>query len=394
MRSRRSRSRCSRRSTSACSSCTTSTTKAPVVFQTRWTMSYLRGPLSSDQIRALTPESRPKPAAGASRRPVARAPLSRAASRSGVRRRGPERPRPIVAPGHPAVLRARPPRRGRRSYTPVVAWRGARRVRRRQARHRRGPRRRLRGAIRAGAVAVDWANGDAARRGDGRPPRARSPAGASFLTVPAPALQAKNYAAWKQGLREVAAQSEKLELMRHARPEADLGSRRERARFSGSAFTTRSASPATRPSTPCARSTRRGRRDSTSSASRAAVGRARIRAGVPAEAADRPVGGRHDLSGPSSAARRSRRRLARPRDDGGARRGPSPMKETADMRRASESVEAVQQQISELESAAREETQAIAAEDRRGAGPRPRAHAGAETRPGHRAGVALGWDPR
>ena len=32
--------------------------KAPVVFQTRWTLSYLRGPLSRDQIRALTPGGR------------------------------------------------------------------------------------------------------------------------------------------------------------------------------------------------------------------------------------------------------------------------------------------------------------------------------------------------
>ena len=32
--------------------------KAPIVFQTRWTLSYLRGPLSRDQIRALTPRRR------------------------------------------------------------------------------------------------------------------------------------------------------------------------------------------------------------------------------------------------------------------------------------------------------------------------------------------------
>ena len=31
--------------------------KAPVVFQTRWTLSYLRGPLSRDQIRSLTPQA-------------------------------------------------------------------------------------------------------------------------------------------------------------------------------------------------------------------------------------------------------------------------------------------------------------------------------------------------
>ncbi len=44
---------------------------APVVFQTRWTLSYLRGPLSRDQIRALTPEAAAQPADVASRPPVA-----------------------------------------------------------------------------------------------------------------------------------------------------------------------------------------------------------------------------------------------------------------------------------------------------------------------------------
>ena len=51
--------------------------QAPVVFQTRWTLSYLRGPLSRDQIRALTPRD------GTSASPESRGPSPepRAASR-------------------------------------------------------------------------------------------------------------------------------------------------------------------------------------------------------------------------------------------------------------------------------------------------------------------------
>jgi hypothetical protein len=62
---------------------------APELFQTRWTLSYLRGPLDRDQIKQLSgapavttkaaqPPSKPGPAAGGGRRPVLPAGISEA----------------------------------------------------------------------------------------------------------------------------------------------------------------------------------------------------------------------------------------------------------------------------------------------------------------------------
>jgi hypothetical protein len=67
----------------------------PTVFETRWTLSYLRGPLSRDQIKALTAQRRESPA---------RAP----AAQAGVGSAGPPAPAPAAAPeprgtGRPVV---------------------------------------------------------------------------------------------------------------------------------------------------------------------------------------------------------------------------------------------------------------------------------------------------
>jgi hypothetical protein len=49
---------------------------APVVFETRWVMSYLRGPLTREQIRLLMPDRRPAPPARAAPGPAAQAPAA------------------------------------------------------------------------------------------------------------------------------------------------------------------------------------------------------------------------------------------------------------------------------------------------------------------------------
>ncbi len=81
--------------------------KAPMVFQTRWTLSYLRGPLSRDQIRALTPEAAVQPADAAS--PTSAA-ADKASAAAGQRPDGrqPRRRRRAAdrSSGHPAVLRS------------------------------------------------------------------------------------------------------------------------------------------------------------------------------------------------------------------------------------------------------------------------------------------------
>jgi hypothetical protein len=82
----------------------------PAIFHTRWAMSYLRGPLTREQIRALT-AARPLEGSGAAAAPVARvAPAAPVAAPAG---------RPVLPPTVPQVfLPARVA--GEFDYTPVL----------------------------------------------------------------------------------------------------------------------------------------------------------------------------------------------------------------------------------------------------------------------------------
>ena len=133
--------------------------KAPVVFQTRWTLSYLRGPLSRDQIRSLTPQQ--ESARGAGTRQPEAATQKPAAGAAGFRAAD-------CLSGRPTVLRAR--RCHRRSLQARRPGRGTRRVWRWQTRYRRGPGRRLRGAVRIRGAGGRLVDGGARRGHDGRPP--------------------------------------------------------------------------------------------------------------------------------------------------------------------------------------------------------------------------------
>ena len=124
------------------------------------------------------------------------------------------------------------------------------------------------------------------------------------------------------------------------------------ARLPDSVRRMRRARRATKRSTRSGASTRRSRRTLAERLRRAeAGGRARIRAGVPAEAADGPLV-RRDAPRRAARAQDGQHRHAGPRDDRGPRRGPE-MKEAEDVKRASETVEAVRAQSRALESRAR-----------------------------------------
>jgi hypothetical protein len=88
---------------------------APVVFQTRWALSYLRGPLTRDQIETLM-SSRKAPvaaAAGSQPPPATRATAAPAAATAATR--------PVIPPGiEESFLRARSPVGGRLVYRPAL----------------------------------------------------------------------------------------------------------------------------------------------------------------------------------------------------------------------------------------------------------------------------------
>ena len=186
----------------------------PVVFQTRWTMSYLRGPLSKEQIKKLTAESAAsRPAAAAPPVPAAARPVAaepRPATQSGGR--------PILPPGideyfipDPAAATADAP-----TYAPVVL--GSARVSFSDAKLGIDTGRDVlyATAIKDAAVPVDWAEASRVEA----PPSAlrRQPESdeSAFAALPPVAQQPKNYAGWQKAFSQWLSQNERIELLRHA----------------------------------------------------------------------------------------------------------------------------------------------------------------------------------
>ena len=172
--------------------------REPVVFETRWAMSYLRGPLTRAEIERLTPASAPEsPATQLSRTEASATQLSgtdvAATKLSG---------RPIVPPGIDEVFvppRTPPPEGYRLHYEPSVLAVGSFTVDDRAIED--SPNRELAVAapIVGGVPAVDW---DAVRvLALAAEELAAGPqAGASFGPLPAPAVEKKSYAEWKREL--------------------------------------------------------------------------------------------------------------------------------------------------------------------------------------------------
>lgn len=79
----------------------------PIVFQTRWAMSYLRGPLTRQQVKELMKDRKPAAAAGPARKPVAGATATAAAAK------------PVSAHVTPAAPVAAAPGTGLSSTPPV-----------------------------------------------------------------------------------------------------------------------------------------------------------------------------------------------------------------------------------------------------------------------------------
>lgn len=179
---------------------------APVVFETRWAMSYLRGPLTRTQIKALM---------GPRRQAVAASTAATTAG-SSAKIRSAEAPRPVLPP---EVAQYFMPVRGLRPpgaqlvYQPKLL--GAAQVRFVDAAaHVDSPRDLiLLTDIEAGAVSVDWQNSKEAAftldELDGEPAEE-----AFFGSLSAEAAKARNYAAWSRDLVAWLYGSQTLELLR------------------------------------------------------------------------------------------------------------------------------------------------------------------------------------
>ncbi|MEO7274649.1 MAG: ATP-binding protein [Vicinamibacterales bacterium] len=182
----------------------------PVVFQTRWTLSYLRGPISRDQIKLLTGDRRPVSAAAAAS-PVAGV---AAATVTAAARGAASTERPIVPPGIEQFFVPPPKAAGAIVYAPVIL--GSARVGFTDAKNGIDESRDVLYAVEIsdGAVPVDWTaaaplaiQASALVRAPGAP--------AAQAPVPSAALQVKNYANWEKAFSRWLGQSETLEIFRH-----------------------------------------------------------------------------------------------------------------------------------------------------------------------------------
>ncbi len=327
-----------------------------VTFQTRWTLSYLRGPLSRDQIRSLM-GGRAKPSEAAR---VADAPA------------GPSRPKmaapdgasdrlPVLPPGIEQFFIPRAASAAGKPvlYTPVVL--AAVRLAFSDPKLNVDSVRDVvyAASIGDGPVALDWAG---ARRLDVEVASlVRAPEkDASFESLPSAAAQAKNYAAWEKALKQWLAQNERVQLMRHR--ETGLTSRADETEGD---FKVRVQD--------ASRSARDAAMDAVRQkyAARQAALAERLRRSQAAEARESEQSTQQKLQTAVSIGatlvgalfgRKTFSASTLGRATTAARGMSRTMKESADVQRASESVEAVRSQVADLEEQVRRETQAIAAE--------------------------------
>jgi hypothetical protein len=182
----------------------------PVVFQTRWTMSYLRGPLSKTHIRALM-ESR--------RTPVAVAPAAVAPRREAAVAAASTNARPLVPPGIDQYFLP-DPAAGRGgveapTYVPVIL--GAARVSFTDSKAGIDTSRDVVYAVPVtdSAVPVEWQQAVEVEAAASELRREPASPGASYAEVPAAALQPRNYATWQKSFSQWLSQSQRVELLRH-----------------------------------------------------------------------------------------------------------------------------------------------------------------------------------
>jgi hypothetical protein len=193
----------------------------PITFQSRWAMSYLRGPLSKDQIRALMATEPHKSNAtdqhgptqtGSATGPHRSTQTGSAADQDRASTAGGQPP--VLAPGIQQFFIPAPD--GRQPHFVPVAL-GVARVTFADTKLKVNETRDIVAAapFGSGAVPVDWAQAEIL---DIAPAdlEAAPPEGATFDPLPKAAAVAKNYAAWQRSVVPWLAGSQRLDLYRHA----------------------------------------------------------------------------------------------------------------------------------------------------------------------------------
>ena len=175
--------------------------REPVIFETRWALSYLRGPLGRDEIRTLT-ASRPAPAP-ATVRTVPGVPKGLVPQVPTV---------PVLDPGIQQYFVP-----GGDSHVPMVL--GVARVSYSDAKIGLDETREVAVVtpISDGPVAVDWEQAEPADFAVKDLLKSPERASATFAALPAAAARPKSYATWEKDFARWAAQSQSIELFKSPR---------------------------------------------------------------------------------------------------------------------------------------------------------------------------------
>jgi len=178
---------------------------APITFETRWTLSYLAGPMTREQIRTLTAQrasTRPEAATAA---PIAAAPAG-ATLTSGAAGRA-----PVLPPDVPQYFLP-PQREGAVVYHPTIV--GIADVSFASAKLGVTEQRRLAlmTTLDDGPIVLEWGNAERVPLDPAtleRTPRD----GAAFAALPDAATRAKHYAAWSKALQKWVVTNETVTLL-------------------------------------------------------------------------------------------------------------------------------------------------------------------------------------
>lgn len=189
---------------------------APITFETRWTMSYLAGPMTREQIKQLSAS-----AASASSAP-ATAPTSPSTARASngggsvaALDATPAPHAPVLPPDVPQFFIPPNGETGALSYHPAVV--GVADVSFASAKYGITEQRRvvLLGSMDDGAITLEWDNAERVELDPATLERGARD-GAAFGTLPRAASTAKNYAAWGKAFQKWVVTNEQLEVMQSA----------------------------------------------------------------------------------------------------------------------------------------------------------------------------------
>jgi Helicase HerA, central domain len=182
---------------------------ATEIFETRWCMSYLRGPLTRNQIKTLM-----DPVRGSVGRGIGKAVSAPRASSSGASVGG-GGPRPVL-PGEIAQVflpvRSSKPQGARLVYEPRVMGVAKIYYQDNKTGVDTTVDQSLLGGFAKGTVAFDWESAEPTEFTDADMDRAPAE-GPSFSDLPSEASKPKSYEAWKKSLTDAMFRSQKLELL-------------------------------------------------------------------------------------------------------------------------------------------------------------------------------------